>query len=543
MMEGLSILANLHRSLGLTVAILLVLAGSGTACRPMPLATEPSPAASPEASVTPVQERATGTAVPAAATATPAPIPSVTSSPVPSSTPTTTPQMITLTVPQEWQERVERALSGYQPPAGIGGLRVSGKDGGQIQLVAQETDYGVWREPIAFAVPFASDWQGLTYERAMTILEDGHEQIEVMPWSGMPLGMRALAVDGRSIADDDYPLQQNWSLQPHEGYEDVARDLLPPLRVAADRPIVHLAAVGDIMLDRSLGAALEKGNLTYPFTKSVEELQAADITAGNLESALGSVGQPVGKRYPFRAPPEAAEALALAGFDIMSLANNHAGDYGPEALLQGLELLEAQGIAAAGAGRNVAEAHQPRILQANGLKLAFLSYVHVPVEASTGFDTASWRATEDAPGLAWADPEQVKADVSTVRAGVDLVIVLLHSGFEYQATPSEPQMAAARAAIDAGASLVIGHHAHILQGIEFYKQGAIIYGTGNFAFEIDGPPETAIFHVWLSEEGVRQIEISPAIIQFGGQPRLAESWEATPILSRIRYLTGLLNSH
>ena len=103
-------------------------------------------------------------------------------------------------------------------------------------------------------------------------------------------------------------------------------------------------------------------------------------------------------------------------------------------------------------------------------------------------------------------------------------------------------MAAARAAIDAGANLVIGPHAHILQGIEFYHDGVIIYGTGNFAFEIDGPPETALFDIWLDRDGVRQIDVTPAIIQFGGQPRLAESWEAPPIRDRVYQLTKLLNT-
>ncbi len=102
-------------------------------------------------------------------------------------------------------------------------------------------------------------------------------------------------------------------------------------------------------------------------------------------------------------------------------------------------------------------------------------------------------------------------------------------------------MAAAHAAIDAGADVVMGHHAHILQGIEFYRDGVIVYGLGNFAFEIDGPPETAVLNVWLDADGVRELELIPAVIQFGGQPRLAESWEAGPIRQRVYYLTTLLN--
>ena len=159
------------------------------------------------------------------------------------------------------------------------------------------------------------------------------------------------------------------------------------------------------------------------------------------------------------------------------------------------------------------------------------------------FDTASWTATEETPGLAWADPQVIAEDLTAIREQVDLIVVMLHSGFEYLPTPSEPQIEAAHAAIDAGADLVIGHHAHILQGIEYYGNGVIIYGTGNFAFDIDGPPETAIFHIWLDGNGVREIAIEAAIVQFGGKPRLAASWEAPAIRNRVYYLSDLLNTN
>jgi poly-gamma-glutamate synthesis protein (capsule biosynthesis protein) len=296
------------------------------------------------------------------------------------------------------------------------------------------------------------------------------------------------------------------------------------------------------MLDRALGYAIERGSLAYPFEQVAHLLTQADITVGNLESALGDVGEPAPKSYTFRAPPAAAESLAIAGFDVVSLANNHGMDYGPEALLQGLDLLRQQNVAPIGAGANAAEAHAPHIQEVNGLRLAFLGYVHVPVEGRTAFDVEDWDATENSPGLAWAYPERITADVSAARQQADLVIVILHSGFEYVEAPSDPQIAASYAAIDAGASLVIGHHAHILQGVEFYKEGVIVYGLGNFAFEIDGDPSTAILNVWLDRDGVHQIEIIPALIQFGGQPRLAEAWEARPILQRVYFLTQLLNA-
>jgi poly-gamma-glutamate synthesis protein (capsule biosynthesis protein) len=354
--------------------------------------------------------------------------------------------------------------------------------------------------------------------------------------------LKALRIDGRHPSDAGYPFQDNWSLVAAPGYETAVAELAPHLKAAlAGEPVVHLAAVGDLMLDRSLGVALSNGKLDYPFAYVAALLKAADYTVGNLESAMGTVGEPAAKRYAFRAPPEAAEALSLAGFDLVTLANNHGADYGPDALLQALELLRAQHVATVGAGANDMAAHAAHVAEVNGLKLGFLGYVHVPVEAITNFDVQSWTAQAGVPGLAWGDPERIRMDVAALRPQVDLVIVLLHSGYEYVEEPSEPQRLAAKAAIDAGADLVIGHHAHILQGIERYDRGVIVYGLGNFAFVIDGPPETAILNVWLDRDGVRQLELIPAIIQTGGQPRPAESWEAGPILQRVYQLTRLLN--
>jgi poly-gamma-glutamate synthesis protein (capsule biosynthesis protein) len=478
----------------------------------------------------------------AAETPTATPLPTDTALPPPVMTLTSTPlPPVKLFVPPAWGNIVERAAA-YRSPNNAFVLQLADRDEADLLIVREAGDFVIDRQPLVLAVPFTSPKQTISMEEALLIVDEGHEEIAVMTWSEMPREMRALRVDGIFAGDEAYPLQETWTLQAAAGYEQAAIELLPTLQAWLADPLVHLTAVGDIMLDRSLGTALSQGQLDYPFVGTAEQLRRADITIGNVESALGDIGKAESKRYPFRAPPEAAESLAHAGFDVVSLANNHAGDYGDAALEQALELLAAQGIAAIGAGRNAQEAHAPFISKIKDLKIAFLAYVHVPIEASTGFDTKSWTATHDSPGVAWAEPVAIRRDVQVIKDAVDLIIVLLHSGYEYQEAPSEPQTAAARAAIDAGANLVIGHHAHILQGIEFYGDGVIVYGTGNFAFEIDGPPETALFDIWLDGNGVRQIDLHPAIIQFGGQPRLAESWEAPAIRNRVYQLTKLLNA-
>ena len=486
-------------------------------------------------------------------TATPEPTatdePTATPQPTATPKPTATPQPITLALPPEMEALVTAALpdgeSGYaltllpadDPAAALG----EGRAG--LAVRRGEDGIVVRREPLAFAVPFTTNWELLNAAEAQAILAGGHDLVRVIPWSAMTPDSKALRVDGLHPTDAGYPYVESWALVAAPGSEAAAAALAPALTAAlAPLPTIRLAAVGDVNIDRTQREIiLSTGDYVYPFARVKPIFDAADYTIANLETSLGDVGTPAAKRYTFQSPPEAAQSLALAGVDLVSLANNHALDFGPEALLQGIDLLGAAGVATVGGGANDDAAHAPHVADIGGLRVGFLGYVHVPVEAITHFDTETWTATAGAPGLAWADPARVSADVAALRPEVDLVVVILHSGYEYIEEPSEPQVAAARAAVDAGADLVVGHHAHILQGIHTYHDGIIAYGLGNFVFNITGPPETAILNVWLDRNGVRQMELIPAIIQQYGQPRLADFAEAGPILSRVYYLTTILN--
>lgn len=506
-------------------------------------AATPGPTQSPAPTSTPKPTVTVEPTITAEPTNTPPP----TETPVP----TPTPQPITLAVAPELQEAVAAVIEQLAGTTYRIDMMVNedpaatlADSTAQLALGRGEVGTVVRDEPLAFTVPFTTNWELISAADAEAILVNGHSLVRVLPWSAMTPDNKALRVDGLHPTDPDYPYREMWSLAAAGGYEDVVTDLAPGLTEAlAPLPTIRIAAVGDINYDRSPAYIIQTtGDLAYPLSRVAPVFEAADYTIGNLETALGDVGEPAAKRYPFRSPPETAESLAIGGVDLVSLANNHAQDYGPEALLQGIDLLHAAGVATVGGGANEAAAYAPHIADIEGLRVAFLGYVHVPVEAITHFDTQSWTATDGAPGLAWADPARVSADVAAVRPEVDLVVVILHSGYEYIEEPSEPQVAAARAAVDAGADLVVGHHAHILQGIHRYNDSVIVYGLGNFLFNIDGPPETAILNVWLDQNGVRQIELLPAIIQEHGQPRLAEFSEAGPILTRVYYLTTLLNA-
>jgi len=314
-----------------------------------------------------------------------------------------------------------------------------------------------------------------------------------------------------------------------------------PSSLQAEEPTVRLAAVGDLMLSRSIGAALQRNPRDTPFAAVAAPLLEADVTVGNLECAIGTGGRPAPKAYTFLAPPAAAVSLRDAGFDLVSLANNHSLDFGTRALSSTLDLLAAQGILTTGAGMDESTARRPALMEVNGLKLAFLGYVDVPIERG-GFNTASWRATAQRPGVVWADPRIIAADVAAAREQADVVVVLLHSGYEDQATPNPIQRRAARAAIDAGAALVLGAHPHVLQGVERYNGGVIAYSLGNFVFDGLGGPraESAILNVTLSREGVQSFTWTPVALR-AGRPTLASGQQARAILAKLERLSAALN--
>ena len=271
-------------------------------------------------------------------------------------------------------------------------------------------------------MPFTLNWEAVTTIEAEKLLSEGHPLVEVIEWSEMTPNRKALRVDGYLPDEEGYPIHETWSLIVTPGYETAAQELTPVLAEEIMRdPIIHLSTVGDLMLDRAIGNAIISGAVDFPFAKVSEELAHADVTVGNLESALGDVGQPAAKSYTFRAPPAAAASIANAGFDVISLANNHAMDYGPEALMQGIDLLSEKGIKTIGAGIDENAGHMPAMLEVNGLTLAVLGYVDVPVEVS-GFDTQTWTATEETPGLAWANPAKITLDVTEAAKQADLVI-------------------------------------------------------------------------------------------------------------------------
>ncbi|MBC8249817.1 MAG: CapA family protein, partial [Anaerolineales bacterium] len=287
-------------------------------------------------------------------------------------------------------------------------------------------------------------------------------------------------------------------------------DLFPP--VGDDE--IELVATGDIMLARTVEERMAQYGSLYPFQAVYRLLQDADIAVGNLETPFTVRGSPADKQFIFRAHPEHVPALRTAGFDVLSLANNHVLDFPPDSMDDTLVALEDLGIATVGAGHGEAAAHRPAVLEVKGIKVAFLA-----------FAAPRWRNSPEVPtatDVAWAEPEPVRRAVAQARQEADLVIVILHMGTEYEAQANQQQRAVAHAAVEGGAALIIGHHPHVLQDVELYRGVPIVYSLGNFVFDMDvieRTRDTAILRAVLTQDSVRSVDLYLARIVDDAQPR------------------------
>jgi poly-gamma-glutamate capsule biosynthesis protein CapA/YwtB (metallophosphatase superfamily) len=296
---------------------------------------------------------------------------------------------------------------------------------------------------------------------------------------------------------------------------------LPPGTERAEGEAI-LVFLGDVSPGRSMEAQLVRFGPVYPWTGLESLLQEADLAVANLEGVLTTKGEPLDKSYLIRAHPRWGQTLVEAGFDLVTLANNHALDYGPAGLEETLHTLVALDIAAVGAGASQEAAHRPALFNFDGVRVAVLGYA-----------AARWNGSVDVPAtdrLAWAEPELIRADVGAAGQQADVVIVLLHAGTEYAAEPSPDQVAAARAAVEAGADLVVGHHPHVTQTVERYEGGLVVYSLGDALFDIPRPAAMTghLLRVHVTREGLAQAELWPFWIEDAIRPRLLADAQGRP---------------
>lgn len=288
-----------------------------------------------------------------------------------------------------------------------------------------------------------------------------------------------------------------------------------------------LLAGGDVLMDRTEPAGID------PFEFITPALASADLAVVNSEMVISDRGVPLDKQYVFRAPAAAAERMGAAGVDVANLANNHARDYGPEALLHTVELLEAAGVVALGAGADGFEAYRYRALDTPaGVRVAF---VGVSMVVPRGFPAGPDRA-----GIASARPPAPVLDSVREAAGAaDVVVAVVHWGIERATCPNEAQREFARELLAAGAAVVIGQHPHVLQPIEFIDGKLVAYSLGNFVWH----PRSGI----TGETGVLEVAFDSArIVGWTFHPHLLNEHGApVPVTEGGRHdrITDIISGH
>ena len=285
-----------------------------------------------------------------------------------------------------------------------------------------------------------------------------------------------------------------------------------------ERPIT-LAFTGDVMFGRTVNTHMlaTAPSDPYPFTYTGDFLRQFDLTIGNLECVISDLGTPVDKPpgYILRGDPRAFDRLVSAGFDLVSVANNHSGDYGKVAFLDEWLTLPTRGLVPIGGGRNKQQAHTPIFQTVQGTTIALLAYDEIA--------PYSFAATDTTPGHAWLNETDLRYDVAQARPSADFVITFVHWGIEYFTDLTAHQRQLAQVAIDAGADLVVGAHPHVIEPYEFYKGKLIVYSLGNFVFDYMDAEVVRrgdILSLTIQKNRLLAWELVPTHIGDWGEPRL-----------------------
>ncbi len=302
---------------------------------------------------------------------------------------------------------------------------------------------------------------------------------------------------------------------------------------------VTLTAVGDIMLGWGVEERIKGGPSRYPFESVTPILKSSDITFGNLEAPLTTeskkavwdytkiLDKPViidGKTYGSsiycKADPIAAERLSQDGFNILSLENNHIMDYGQEGLNETLEVLAKHDIKTIGAGKNLLEARKPAIFRINGVNVGILAYCDTYI------------AGKRRPGV--APTKYIEQDIKNLKDNADFIIVSIHQGMDVSEYPLKSEIEQMHRIIDWGANIILRHHPHVVQGVEEYNHGIILYSLGNFVFDytidplwkdLDRAKHALLFRCQFAQNKIFNYEIIPVYLDESFQPIVLQKSE------------------
>lgn len=279
---------------------------------------------------------------------------------------------------------------------------------------------------------------------------------------------------------------------------------------------ITISLVGDMMFAGSVGRVVNLKGEDYLFEGYSKHFKESDIVLGNLETAISHRGMPMeDKEYTFRSSPKMAAALKRHNFTAVSIANNHVLDYGYEAFDDTLKNLEDNGILYAGGGKNKEEAQKGIFIEKNGIKVGFIAFSRVvPV--------VDWYAGSKKPGIIGAykvHEAEVLELLENLKTQCDILVVSVHWGKEHVLEAREQEMETARKMIDAGADIIMGHHPHVVQGIEMYNGKPIFYSLGNFIFStsrLNISNKTVMAKVAVNSKGeVESVRVVPGTITEG----------------------------
>jgi poly-gamma-glutamate synthesis protein (capsule biosynthesis protein) len=260
-----------------------------------------------------------------------------------------------------------------------------------------------------------------------------------------------------------------------------------PTRAPDPGPVVTLTVVGDVMLARGVRDPAAALRPMAPW------LRTADLTIGNLESTLSRAGAPRQGNDSFGADPQVARLLANSGFDALSLANNHAGDFGDRALVRTVRRLRAAGLRTFGAGADADRAWAPAVVERHGMRFGFLGFNAIgetPAVTARRPGAVSVSMPPRTGPLDRAELDRFLRAVRDLDRRVDVVVVLPHWGTQYTHRPEPVQRRVGRALVRAGADLVVGGHPHWVQGVDLVDGVPVAHSLGNFVFDMDFMPQT-----------------------------------------------------
>ena len=339
-----------------------------------------------------------------------------------------------------------------------------------------------------------------------------------------PLAVGCVAADGATVTSMDVPQPSTTST----GTPSPTTTSPPPAPTTSatlpPRGTLVIHGTGDVNLDPDYIPALAANGWDHAWAGLDGLFQDDDLTVVNLECAPSDIGQPEPKEFVFRCPAASLPSLATAGVEVASMGNNHSGDYGKEALLDGRANLIASGVAPVGAGANAAEAGAPALFESAGWRVAVVGFGGV-------FPNPPWFATSDRPGM--RDGDDIPSMVEAVQAAAevaDIVVVAIHWGVEFDTVPRAEDIERAEAMIDAGADVIFGHHAHRLQPFEMVNDSAVFWGLGNFVWprQSTAGSTTGVARAVVHPDGTIEACLIPAFIESPGQPVLTGEPECGP---------------